>query len=110
PSEVVTVYVKTTESPDALGRLIGGIVRDIQPHQSVESVAPLAAIQSDWLAPFSLRTLLIVLFGLLALVVTLSGVIGVVSYNIGQRVREIGVHMAVGANPGNVTRMFVAQS
>ncbi len=49
------------------------------------------------------------MFGLLALAVTLSGVIGVVSYNISQRIREIGVHMAIGANAGNIVRMFITQ-
>jgi ABC-type antimicrobial peptide transport system permease subunit len=55
-----------------------------------------------------LRAVLIGLFGLLALVVTLSGVVGVVTYNISQRVREIGIHMAIGASPLAVVRMFMA--
>jgi putative ABC transport system permease protein len=41
--------------------------------------------------------------------VTLSGVIGVVSYNVSQRIREIGIHMAIGANPQHIVRMFLAQ-
>ena len=53
--------------------------------------------------------MLIALFGILALLVTLSGVIGVVSYNVSQRVREIGVHMAIGANPSNIMGMFIKQ-
>jgi ABC-type antimicrobial peptide transport system permease subunit len=57
-----------------------------------------------------LRTGLISAFGVLALVVTLSGVTGVVSYNINQRVKEIGMHMAIGANPNNVMAMFISQS
>lgn len=109
PTEVITVYLKTSEGTEAVERLVGGIVRGIHPRQSVESVAPLKAIAAQWLAPFSLRTVLISLFGLLALVVTLSGVVGIVSNNVGQRVREIGVHMAVGASPYKVTRMFVIQ-
>ena len=32
-----------------------------------------------------------------------------VSYNVSQRIREIGIHMAIGANPRHVVRMFVAQ-
>jgi ABC-type antimicrobial peptide transport system permease subunit len=56
-----------------------------------------------------LRAVLIGLFGLLALVVTLSGVVGVVTYNISQRVREIGVHMAIGATPADIVGMFLAQ-
>src|SRR5690606_7821885 len=68
---------------------------------------PLRDVQSAWLTPARLRATLIGLFGSLALVVTLSGVIGAVSYNVSQRVREIGIHMAIGATPTGVTRLFV---
>ena len=47
--------------------------------------------------------------GALALLVTVSGVIGVVSYNVSQRVREVGIHMAIGATPMKIVAMFVAQ-
>src|SRR5690606_27393166 len=39
----------------------------------------------------------------------ISGVIGVVSYNVSQRIREIGIHMAIGATPSRIVAMFVTQ-
>jgi len=108
PSDVMNLYVKSAMNAQELSGLIREIVRRIKPDQSIEDIRLLDEVRSDWLAPARLRAILISLLGVLALVVTLSGVIGVVSYNISQRVREIGIHMAIGATPARVVRLFVA--
>ena len=48
--------------------------------------------------------------GALALVLTLSGLFSVLSYLVEQRYREIGVRVALGATPGDVTRLVLSQS
>jgi putative ABC transport system permease protein len=106
--EGVNLYVKSAANPADLATTIAAAVHEIDPRQSV-LIKPLGEIKSAWLAPTRLRATLISLFGVLALIVTLSGVVGVVSYNISQRVREIGIHMAIGANPTNIQRMFIVQ-
>jgi putative ABC transport system permease protein len=68
---------------------------------------PLSQVRDQWLAPTRLRAWLIGLFGLLALLVTLSGVVGVVSHNVSRRLRELGVRMAVGASPSDIVRSFL---
>jgi predicted permease len=110
PTDALNFYVRSSGSLVELAEALTGIVHELNPRQSVVRAQSLDEIQNDWLSPTRLRTVLVCLFGVLALVVTLSGVVGVVSYNVGQRVREIGVHMAVGADPLKVTRMFVFQS
>lgn len=105
--ETVTLYLKTSANAAVLAGTIANVVHEIDPRQSV-LVKPLTDIKSTWLAPMRLRATLIGLLGVLALIVTLSGVIGIVSYNISQRIREIGVHMAIGATPSRVARLFVA--
>ena len=53
--------------------------------------------------------LLLAGFAIVALVLAMVGVYGIISGSVGQRSQEIGVRVAVGAEPGRVARLFVAQ-
>jgi putative ABC transport system permease protein len=61
----------------------------------------------DKLAKRRLNTLLLVLFGGVAMLLALIGVYGVMSYTVTQRIPEMGIRIALGALPGDVTRMVV---
>ena len=60
--------------------------------------------------PLQVAFWLTVVLGALALLLTLSGIFGVLSYLVEQRTKEIGVRIALGATTGNVARLVLWQS
>ncbi len=109
PNGNIDLFVRSSGNLEQLGEQITHIVHGIDSQQAVDSVRTMEEVKSEWLQAPRLIASLIGLFGILALVVTLSGVIGVVSYNVSQRLREVGIHMAIGATPRHVVRMFLKQ-
>lgn len=107
PGDLMNLYVKATGNLPELGQQITNIIHELSPTQPVDSVRALSDIRRSSLAPATLRTLLVALFGLLSLVVTLTGVAGVVSNHIRQQRRETAIRAAMGATPRRITLMFI---
>lgn len=89
PARSFSVFIKSRSTPDELGKAVTATVLAMDPRQAVERIRTLEQIRSDWLAAPRLIASLVGALGALALLVTISGVIGVVSYNVSQRVREV---------------------
>jgi ABC-type antimicrobial peptide transport system permease subunit len=109
PARSFTMFIKSTGNLDELGKAVKAAIHGADPRQAIERIQTLEQRRAEWLSAPRLISSLISALGLLALLVTVSGVIGVVSYNVSQRVREVGIHMAIGATPLKIVEMFVAQ-
>jgi predicted permease len=107
PGEL-SLVVRTAREPEALAPLVRSLVAEEDPAAVVET-ATLASRVSASLAQPRFAAAALSAFALLALALAATGLYGVLSYEVSQRRREIGVRSALGAGPGRIVRMVVRQ-
>ena len=71
---------------------------------------PLVELRAAQLFPLQATALVGALLGVIALVLSVSGLFGVLTYNVSQRTREIGIRMALGASASAVVQLVMRQS
>ncbi|MXY26241.1 MAG: ABC transporter permease [Acidobacteria bacterium] len=103
----MTYVVRTAADPAASIRAIQDVIWTANPVQTIYSVSTVSQLLSDTLAARRFTTTLLALFGLAALVLAGVGIYGVVAVATAQRTREIGLRLAMGAQPRDVLRMVV---
>ena len=109
PRTGMSLVVRTAGDPARLVGPVRAAVREALPGQAFEEVVPLSAKLSGAAATPRFFTVLVTLFGALALGLAAVGLYGVVAFVGRQREREMAVRVALGASPARVLRLMLRQ-
>jgi putative ABC transport system permease protein len=109
PFNQMTMVVKTDGDPKSLINAIQNEVHGMDKELPVFNVKTMDEYISTVVAAPRFNATLLVLFAAVALVLTIVGLYGVMSYSVAQRTNEIGIRMALGAQSGDVLRLIVSQ-
>ncbi len=103
------LVVRTAVDPMSMARQITSAIHEVDPEQPVSHIQTLEEARNLSVASPRITTMLLSLFGLLALAITIAGIAGVVGFSVSQRIREFGVRIALGATPGRIMTLVLTQ-
>jgi putative ABC transport system permease protein len=110
PARQMSIVVRSKGDPSALAAPVRRLIETRDPAVAAFHVEPLERVLSASLVPRRFTAALLALFGVCALLLTAIGIYGVTAQWAGQRVREIGIRMALGARPAQIGTMVARQS
>jgi len=109
PFTGMTMVVKGNGDPNQLIAAARNQVRTLDPDQPIYNIRTMDEIRGESVAPQRLNLMLLSIFAGIAFVLAIVGIYGVMSYAVTQRTHEIGIRMAIGAQPRDVFRMILGQ-
>jgi predicted permease len=109
PRSAMALVVRTKGDPAQMADAVRSAIREVNPRQAFAEVVPFTAKVSEAASTQRFFTVLVAIFGALALALAAVGLYGVVSYTVRQREREMAVRLALGAQPSRVVALMLRQ-
>jgi putative ABC transport system permease protein len=109
-SPSTTLFIRVNGDAIAALPAVRAAVRRIEPHAVLYETRTLSQIAEESAAAVRLATRLLACFAIIALLLAAVGVYGTMTYRVRLRTRELGTRVALGASPGNITRLVLLQA
>src|SRR5262249_7608627 len=104
----LSVVARTSGDPNALAESVRHLALQLSPEVPVKFTTIEATLSQNIATP-RFRSLVFGIFAGLAVCLAMAGVYGVTAYSVGQRSKEIGLRIALGASTGSVFRLILGQ-
>ncbi len=107
PSRIMHLVVRTAGDPTAIASAVRQSIESADPNQPVTEVRTMDDLIDASVVQRRLSMVLLAIFAAVATALAGLGIYGVMAYSVAQRTHEIGIRMALGAEPGDVLRLMV---
>lgn len=104
-----TYVVRTAQDPAAMANSLRASFHKLDPELPLANVRTMREILSESISSRRFQTLLASVFAIAALLLACLGIYGVISYTVARRTNEIGIRIAVGAQPSQVSLLVFRQ-